>query len=76
MYIAVISNHLARADTVLFIMFVLSCMFICTSELSLMPADICKVALADTIWFAMTSGCLFVVCHISPEGRRTRNNII
>ncbi len=60
-------------DTVLFIVFLFSCMFMCTSELSLMPADTCKFTLAATIGCAMTSGCLFVVYSASPEGQNPRN---
>lgn len=72
MHSTVISKALILV-TVLFIMLLFSCMFICTPELSLMPADTCKVALAATIGCAVTSGCLCVVCHISPEGQRPRN---
>lgn len=67
---AVISKDLIL-DTVLFIMFLCSCMFIVTSELSF--AETCKVVLAVTIGCAVTSGCLCVVYPISPEGRRSRN---
>ncbi|MFA4919732.1 MAG: hypothetical protein WC581_10840 [Thermodesulfovibrionales bacterium] len=71
MHSTVISKDLIL-DTVLFIMLLFSCMFICTSELNLMPTDTCKVALADTTGCAVTSGCLCVICPISPEGQRPR----
>jgi len=60
-------------DPVLFITFLYSCMFIVTSDVFLMPTDTCKLALAATIVCAVTSGCLFVVHPISPEGQKPRN---